>query len=866
MDDLIADFLTETNESLADLDVALVKLEQAPDDGATLSLIFRLVHTIKGTCGFLGLPRLERVAHAAESVLGKVRDGALVATPDTVTVVLAALDRVKAIVSGLASTGSEPAGDDSELITALDMAAAGQAQSVAQPSVPDPEPEAEEDEVLPELPAAAVVEPKPASVAPPKQAVPEAGEPVPANQTIRVTVDVLEDLMTLVSELVLTRNQLLQLARTQENTGFTVPLQRLSHITSDLQEGVMKTRMQPIGNAWNKLPRLVRDLSREMDKKIELTMLGADTELDRQVLELIKDPLTHMVRNSGDHGLESPAERRAAGKPEAGHITLNAFHEGGHIIIEITDDGRGLPLDKIRAKVLATGLASEAELTGMSDAQLQRFIFRPGFSTATVVTAVSGRGVGMDVVKTNIEKIGGTIDLKSVAGAGTTFTIKIPLTLAIVSALIVEAGTERFAIPQISVVELVRAQKEAGRGHNERGGAEPVIERINDTPVLRLRDRLLPLVNLNDLLALGEGQSDDSGAYIVVVQVGANSLGIIVDRVFDTEEIVVKPVAPILRHVTMFSGNTILGDGSVIMILDPNGIARGTGIGAGGDAKAISSSAMDQFRSSERTAMLLFRAGSEQRLAVPLGLVARLEDIPREKIEISCGAPVTQYRGKLMPLVAFSGNLDEAKPRQSVLVFNDGDRSMGLMVDEIVDVVEDRLQIELSNAQAGLLGTAVIGGHATDVIDTGYWLTQAWQDWFHGTHQTDDPGTRRSILVVEDSDFFRQLVTPILGAAGYRVTAAPSAAEALRLREAGAMFDAIVSDIVMPDMDGLDFARTVRAGGSWASLPMIALSSRNEPNDVEAGRDAGFTDYVAKSQREALIASLKQCLAEPVAG
>ena len=622
--------------------------------------------------------------------------------------------------------------------------------------------------------------------------------------------------------------------------------------------------MQPIGNAWNKLPRLVRDLSREMDKKIELTMLGADTELDRQVLELIKDPLTHMVRNSGDHGLESPADRRAAGKPETGHITLNAFHEGGHIIIEISDDGRGLPLDKIRAKVLKNGLATEAELANMTEAQLQRFIFRPGFSTASVVTAVSGRGVGMDVVKTNIEKIGGTIDLKSVAGAGTTFTIKIPLTLAIVSALIVEAASERFAIPQISVVELVRARKEAGSGHNE-AGAEPVIERINDTPVLRLRDRLLPLVNLNDLLALGETQNDDSGAYIVVTQVGTNSLGIIVDRVFDTEEIVVKPVAPILRHVTMFSGNTILGDGSVIMILDPNGIARGTGIGAGGDSKAMSTNAIDALHSTDRTAMLLFRAGSEQKLAVPLGLVARLEDIPREKIEISCGSPVTQYRGRLMPLVALAGDLDTAKPRQPVLVFNDGDRSMGLMVDEIVDVVEDRLNIELSGARSGTLGTAVIAGHATDVIDTGYWLTQAWQDWFHGDAQSAAEARPRRVLMVEDSDFFRQLVTPILGAAGYQVTAAPSAGEALRLREAGLMFDAIVSDIAMPDMDGLEFARSVRSGGPWARLPMIALSARNEPADIEAGRDAGFTDYVTKFEREALIASLRQCLAEPIA-
>ncbi len=880
MDDLLSDFLTETYENLADLDVALVKLERTPDDSDTLSLIFRMVHTIKGTCGFLGLPRLEHVAHAGENVLGKIRDGVLVATPDTVSVVLMALDRIKAIMAGLSATGTEPAGDDDELVAALNAAAAGEAPKTA--SIPIPaaaEPQAAEPPAA-EPPAAEAQAAEPKQAAPAPQMAPHlaeaapvptapttetpAGEPIAASQTIRVTVDVLEDLMTLVSELVLTRNQLLQLSRTQEeNTGFTVPLQRLSHITSDLQEGVMKTRMQPIGNAWNKLPRLVRDVAREMDKKIELTMLGADTELDRQVLELIKDPLTHMVRNSGDHGLESTAERRAAGKPETGRITLNAYHEGGHIIIEVADDGRGLPLDRIRAKVLANGLATEAELATMTEAQLQRFIFRAGFSTAEKISAVSGRGVGMDVVKTNIEKIGGTIELKSTLGVGTTFIIKIPLTLAIVSALIVEAAGERFAIPQISVVELVRAQNAVGRGHNEAGGSESVIERINDTPVLRLRDRLLPLVNLNNLLALGDSHNKDTGAYIVVAQVGANTLGIIVDRVFDTEEIVVKPVAPILRHVTMFSGNTILGDGSVIMILDPNGIARATGITASGDSKVIA--AKDQAQSSDLTAMLLFRAGGSQKMAVPLGLVARLEDIPRDKIETSCGASVTQYRGKLMPLVALSPNLDTEKPRQSVLVFNDGDRSMGLMVDEIIDVIEDHLNIELSGSRPGLLGTAVIGGLATDVIDTGHWLTMAWQDWFHGAAQSSENAKTRRVLIVEDSNFFRQLLMPILGAAGYRVTAAPSAAEALRLRDTGAMFDVIVSDITMPDMDGLEFARTVRAGGAWATLPLIALSSRADPRDVEAGRDAGFTDYVAKFQREALIASIQQCLAEPVA-
>ena len=648
MDDLLAEFLTETNESLGALDVALVKLEQVPDDKQTLSLIFRMVHTIKGTCGFLGLGRLERVAHAGENVLGRVRDGVLSVTPDRISVVLAGIDRIKDIVAALTATGVEPEGDDTALIAALNAVADGD-------GAPEAGAPAAAGHDLAVLLEAAFAAPPASPPAPPQAAETPAVAPAEApaappeagSQTIRVSVDVLEDLMTLVSELVLTRNQLLQLARTQENVAYAVPLQRLSHITSDLQEGVMKTRMQPIGTAWNKLPRLVRDLARDLSKKIDLVMLGQDTELDRQVLEFIKDPLTHMVRNSGDHGLEGPEDRRAAGKPETGRITLNAFHEGGHIIIEIADDGRGLAVDRIRAKVLSQGLASESELAQMTDGQIQRFIFRAGFSTAAAVTSVSGRGVGMDVVKTNIERIGGTIDLRSIPGHGTTFIIKIPLTLAIVSALIVAAGGERFAIPQISVVELVRAR---ARPDDSPENHDTAIERINDTPVLRLRDRLLPLVHLDSLLELGEGAQHDAGSlHIVVTQVGATTLGIVVDQVFDTEEIVVKPVAPILRHIGMFSGNTILGDGSVIMILDPNGIARATGIAGGGERAATARAASSQ--AGERTPMLLFRAGGEQPMAVPLGLVARLEDVPLDRIEKSGDSTVTQYRGRLMPLV-----------------------------------------------------------------------------------------------------------------------------------------------------------------------------------------------------------------------
>jgi two-component system chemotaxis sensor kinase CheA len=853
MDDLIADFLTETHEGLAALDVALVRLEKSPDDKPTLSEIFRVIHTIKGTCGFLGLSRLEHVAHAGENVLGRYRDGALKVTPDGITLILQALDRIKEIVAGLEQGGAEPAGDDAALIAALDALADGQAPAppLAPPAAAEPPPPA----AAPPLPAAAAPEP-PAEA--PAQAE-ASGGPAPP-QSIRVSVEVLEDLMMLVSELVLTRNQLMQLARARGDQAYSVPLQRLSHITSDLQDGVMKTRMQPIGNAWAKLPRLVRDLARELGKKIELEMRGAETELDRQVLELIKDPLTHMVRNSADHGLESTEERRRAGKSETGRVMLNAYHEGGHILIEIADDGKGLNTARIREKAVSQGLATEAEVASMSDREIHRFIFRAGFSTAAAVTAVSGRGVGMDVVKTNVERIGGTIDVSSSAGRGTTFTIKIPLTLAIVSALVVEVAGERFAIPQIGVLELVRV-----------GGASGAqVERIKDAPVLRLRDRLLPLVTLAEVLGLDEtqravGQGGEVG-FVVVTQVGPSLFGIIVDKLHDTEEIVVKPVPPILRHIGVFSGNTILGDGSVIMILDPNGIARATGVTAEGTGARGAEAGGAGFRSSEKTALLLFRAGDATPKAVPLGLVARLDDLPVDQIEYSGGVPVVQYRGQLMPLVPMGGaGLSEEaaeRGRQTVLVFSERDRSLGLMVDAILDVVEERLEVKGGQDRPGFLGSAVVAGKVTDVIDTAWWLRQSGGDWFRPGEGAEEA---KRLLVVEDSSFFRELVVPTLSAQGYEVVAVGAPAEALAMRERGAMFDAIVSDIEMPGMDGFAFARAVRDGGAWAALPLVALSGRVDPAAMAKAREAGFTDFVPKYDRDALGDSIRACFAVPVA-
>jgi len=953
MDDLLSEFLTETNESLQVLDTEIVTLEQNPNNPDLLHNIFRVMHTIKGTCGFLGLPRLEAVAHSGETVLGKVRDGELEVNQDRVSLVLECLDRIRDIVGALEERGEEPEGDDAELLNRLnaviekadaDAAGGGEAagDSGGEGEADSGAGEAEDDmaaamaameaEGTDEGEAApgggeVVAESAPADAASPDRADPAddgeaAGPPAPAPQTqpattsesqppaaggdqgggnqgsgqggsgagaggggkgdggrqgggsgpqsIRVSVDLLESLMTTVSELVLNRNQLLQILRQYNESEFAAPLQRLNHVVSELQEGVMKTRMQPIDNAWSKLPRIVRDLSADLGKKIELKKKGEETELDRQVLDLIKDPL-----NSCDHGLERPEERREAGKAEVGTIALNAYHEGGHIIIEIADDGRGLDPEKIKDKAIRNGLTTEAECTNLTEQQILQFIFKPGFSTAAAVTSVSGRGVGMDVVRNNIEEIGGTIELSSKLGMGSKFTVKIPLTLAIASALIVECGGERFAIPQLSVKELVRAK----------GDSEKSIERIKDTPVLRLRDRLLPLINLRQLLRLdgegdqpqlerqgaqnaatqsGDAENEERDGFIVVSQVGTYHFGIIVDQVYDTEEIVVKPVARILRNIPLFSGNTILGDGRVVMILDPNGIAQASGeitVSEGQDMGEDERSVSED----EAVSMLIFRAVDDAPKAVPLGLVSRLEEIDLESVEISNGQRVIQYRGKLMPLILMDGAKGlESQGKQPVLVFTDQNRSMGLVVDEIVDIVQEAMNIELSGERAGFLGSAVIAGKATDVIDTGHYLTKAYPDWFRGEERRGRSrrGYGRRVLFVDDSPFFRNMLVPVLDTAGYDVTSAESAERALELHNDGHTFDVIISDIEMSGMSGYEFAEHVQKQTSWASTPMIALSSYADPQDMERGRAAGFRDYVAKFDRETLLDTLREILNE----
>lgn len=923
MDDLLLEFLTETNEHLETVDVEMVRFEQDPNNEAILSNIFRLVHTIKGTCGFLGLPRLESLAHAAETLMGKFRDGMPVTTP-AVSLILATLDRIKEILGELERQGSEPEGSDSDLIELLDKMALQDApapepapapvspQSSGQlvyqvlerelkpgevsldelerafQQAPGPEKastsgsltyqvleralkpgEVSLDELerafreapgpvplVIEKPAASVAKAEAATPVPaqaPKKAAEssdsaEGGEGIAGKvQTIRVNVDTLEHLMTMVSELVLTRNQLLEIARrSSEDHGYKVPLQRLSQVTAELQDGVMKTRMQPIGNAWQKLPRVVRDLSNELSKKIELVMQGADTELDRQVLEVIKDPLTHMVRNSADHGIESPADRKVAGKPEKGTIRLNAYHEGGSITIEIADDGKGLNFAAIRKKAVERGIAGEAEVERMSDAQVAKFIFHPGFSTAAKVTSVSGRGVGMDVVKTNIELIGGTVDIRSEQGRGTTFTIKIPLTLAIVAALIVASKDQRFAIPQVAVSELVRVSP----------SSEHSIERINGTPILRLRDRLLPIVPLSKVMGLS-GNEDANNGFVVVTQVAHQRFGILVDGVFHTEEIVVKPMSSKLRHIQLFSGNTILGDGAVVLIIDPNGLARM--VGSGADSNEFQSDAsLEQTiaAAEEMTSLLVFRGGGESLKAVPLSLVTRLEEIEASTIEWSSGRPVVQYRGRLMPLVSCDEELAiKRQGMQSLLVFSDGEVSMGLAVAEIVDIVEDKLDVELLAERSDLVGSAVVRGRTTEIVNIAHYLPMVLETWARKDRRG---GPDKSLLLVDSSTFFRDMLVPVLKASGYRVQTASTAQEAVRILSNGLQVDVIVTDLELSGHSGFALVASLRADPHHSATPVIGLTVKPDAQQIALARKLRISEIVSKIDRRGLLSALAE--------
>ena len=734
MDDLIRDFLVESYENLDQLDRDFVALETEPGSApARMASIFRTIHTIKGTCGCLGLSKLEAVAHVGENLLSRLRDGQLVMDTAMTTALLKLVDAVREILNTIETTGQEGNGDYTAICA--ELARLNERPSIGAASAP----------------AAAPVAPTPVAALVPQVAEPEpATEPIasephePAhaptgseadhapsgekhesvsNNAVRVDVVQLDKLMNLVGELVLTRNQVLQFISSTKDVGLLRTAQRLNLITSELQEGVMKTRMQPIGNLWNKFPRIVRDVATTCGKKVRLEMDGKETELDRTIIEAIKDPLTHVIRNSVDHGVETPEKRRARNKPEEGRLFMRAFHEGGQVIIEITDDGAGIDPERVKRKAVEKGILTAEQAARTGEREAIALVFAPGFSTAEKITNVSGRGVGMDVVKTNVEKIGGTVDISSRLNEGTTLRIKIPLTLAIIPALIITSGGDRFCIPQVSLLELIRVDAKT-------------IERINGQPLYRLRGQLLPLANLNTELALLDTPplpNSEDPVNIVVLRGGDRQFGLIVDAINDTEEIVVKPLAKQLKGINVFAGATIMGDGKVALILDVMGVAqRSNVIGRTNDTAAHNQADAAQEDTRNRQQLLLCRGGAGQRMAIPLSLVARLEEFSRAAVEDAGGQPVVQYRGQIMPLINVCEKLGDARATArtrrvrkdkvetstlQTVVYSHGERNIGLLVEQIVDVVEERVDLQTNVARSGVLGTAIIKEKVTELLD-----------------------------------------------------------------------------------------------------------------------------------------------------
>lgn len=754
LDEVVTEFLVESQDNLDRIDSDLLALERGESSEALLASVFRGIHTIKGTCGFLGLARLETVAHRGENLLSRLRDGALTPTPPIVDALLETVDAIRAILGRLEQTGEEGEDDYAPLLARLEALAQGETPPATEPT-PEETPPAESTEAEPDPseveaaePAApsesdstaeaastteasssaeTSVPPPPAQPSPMPQANPSVPQsqsaevdsnhrPSVAESTIRVDVGLLDRVMNLVGELVLARNRILQFAPRIEDSSFAHASQQLNLLTTELQEGVMKTRMQPIGNVWNKFPRMVRDLCHSCGKNVELELDGTDTELDRTIIEAIKDPLTHAVRNAVDHGVETPDERVAAGKPAVARLLLRAYHEGGQVNIEVVDDGQGINLEKVRERAISRGLLSADRANNLSDREVAHLIFNPGFSTAAKVTNVSGRGVGMDVVKTNVEKIGGSVDVTTTSGVGTTLRIKIPLTLAIIPALIVGSQGERFAIPQVSLHELVRLE-----GDQAKSG----IEHLYGTTLYRLRGELLPLVFLEE--ALGFPKRDDENIpealNIVVLQAENRQFGLVVDSVSDTEEIVVKPLGKELKSLAAFAGATIMGDGKVALILDVIGIAQRSSILEHTRSQLLEQSGTsDMLDEGEfKEPLLLFTTAPDTRMALSLSSVHRLEELDPKSIERSSGRMVVQYRGAILPLIDLTDSSpkrwDEQKAPINVVVYGDNGHSVGLIVEEIIDTVDETLSVHQRMRRPGTLGAVVVQGRVTDLLD-----------------------------------------------------------------------------------------------------------------------------------------------------
>jgi two-component system chemotaxis sensor kinase CheA len=721
-EELLREFLIESYENLDRLDKELIHLEQDPHDQPTLASVFRTIHTIKGSCGFLEFSKLEAITHAGENLLSMLRDGDLALDADVATALLGMVDAIRAILALVESTGGEGDGDYSSIVSRLTLVSAASLDAARREALnPTVAPALESAMTSGAFVNADIRMPAEAAIDLDRALVGERRIGPASDSSLRIDVSLLDSLMTLVGELVLARNQLLQFRATQADAGFHATTHRLNLVTSELQEAVMKTRMQPIGNVWSKFPRIVRDAAAQRGKQVRLEMEGKETELDKTIIEAIKDPLTHILRNSIDHGIEPPDVRLRRGKPAEGRIRLHARHENGQINIEMSDDGGGIDPAVVAAKAMKMRLITSEQANRLSNADLVRLVFLPGLTTAQNVSSLSGRGVGMDVVKTNIERIGGQVDIRSTPGEGTHVRIAIPLTLAIIPALLVTgADRERYAIPQPNLLELVRLE----------GPAVNSIERVQNAMFYRLRGNLLPLVSLNDSLALTQEGSGQDVVNIVVLKADQQQFGLIVDGIGDTEEIVVKPLSPQLKGTRGFAGATITGDGRVVLILDVLGIAERASLQSNAAGPAIAErreAALEPVHAHQQN-LLLFRIGESARMAVDLRTIARLEEFPSRAVERTGDQDVVQYRGQIMPLADLRRQFNHpgATDRASiqVVVCSFGDRSVGLIVDQILDVVSGVFPVQYRNRRPGILGSVVIREHVTDLLDAQALLRQ----------------------------------------------------------------------------------------------------------------------------------------------
>ncbi len=855
----IREFLVESHENLTRLDQDLVELEKHPDDRDLLGSIFRTIHTIKGACGFLAFSVLEAITHQAETLLSQLRDGQRELTPALVSLILETVDATRKVLAAIETSGKEGSEHFEDLTERLRLA--------AQLTAAEPTPSVVEPKGVSTPPAAVmnpVAEKEPPKLrgdGPPKkeddrEKKKESGKEEDAarssaavDSNIRVGVGLLDKLMDLVGELVLTRNQILQFNIEREDPALNATSQRLNLITTELQEGVMKTRMQPIGVVWNKLPRVVRDMATTLGKQIRLQMDGADTELDRTIIEAIKDPLMHLVRNSCDHGIEVPEVRVRAGKSPQGTLTLRAYHEGGQVNIEIGDDGAGIDVARVKQKALDNGLLRPEQSEKLSDREALGLIFQPGFSTAQVVTNFSGRGVGMDVVKSHIEKIGGVVDISSRLGEGATVKIRIPLTLAIIPGLVITSGGERFVIPQVSLLELLRLESDASGKH---------IEYVHGTPVYRRRGSLLPIAYLNQVLGLKSVERDEAVS-MVVLQAEDRQFGLVVDGINDTQEIVVKPLGKRLKGLTLYAGATIMGDGRVALILDVLGIGQRSGVLAEFIEQARTSGQQKAQADLTQQRLLLFRAGSFARLAVPLSLVARLEEFPQSSIERASGGLVVQYRDRILPLVALRTVLepgaagpDEPADPVQVVVFNDGNSSVGMVVDEILDVTEEAVTVRHGSDRCGLLGSAVVGKQVTDFLDLNEVIRATGKSWFEGRNK--HLGGQK-ILIADGSPFSRALVRSGLEMASYVVLEAANQEQAISQLEQQPV-NVVLAALELPPGGSSALLATMRLRAEWDKIPVVVLAGSADGVAAEAARTAGFEDCQPKFDRSLVLDSV----------